>query len=63
MSFEALLRLDKFTKLFLIHFSNAPSEDPHDFLDRCHEVLRNMGIVETNGVNFAVFQMTGSAKR
>ncbi|XP_070034484.1 uncharacterized protein [Nicotiana tomentosiformis] len=63
MSFEALLRLDKFTKLFYVHFSGAPSEDPRDYLDRCHEVLRNIGIVKTNGVNFAVFQITGSAKR
>ena len=55
MSFEALLRLDKFTKLFPVHFSGTPSEDPQDYLDRCHEVLRNMGIVETNEVNFAVF--------
>ncbi|XP_070049419.1 uncharacterized protein [Nicotiana tomentosiformis] len=52
-----------FTKLFPVHFSGAPSDDPHDYLDRCHEVPRNMGIVETNGVDFAVFQMTGSATR
>ncbi|XP_070044860.1 uncharacterized protein [Nicotiana tomentosiformis] len=63
MSSEALLRLDKFTKLFPVHFSGIPSEDSHNYLDCCHEVLRNMGIVETNGVDFAVFQMTGSAKR
>ncbi|XP_070049958.1 uncharacterized protein [Nicotiana tomentosiformis] len=63
MSFEGLLRLDKFTKLFPVYFSGTPSEDPQDYLDRCHEVLRNMGIVKTNGVNFAVFQMTGSTKR
>ncbi|XP_070040429.1 uncharacterized protein [Nicotiana tomentosiformis] len=63
MSFEALLRLDKFTKLFRVHFSGIPSEDPQDYLERCHKVLRNMGIVEINGVDFDVFQMTGSAKR
>ncbi|XP_070046601.1 uncharacterized protein [Nicotiana tomentosiformis] len=57
------MRLDKFTKLFPIHFSGAPFEDPQDYLDHCHEVLLNMGIVETNGVNFVVFQKTGSAKR
>ncbi|XP_070037159.1 uncharacterized protein [Nicotiana tomentosiformis] len=63
MSSEALLRLDKFTKLFPVHFSGTPTEDSQDYLDRCHEVLRNMGIVESNGVDFAVFQMAGSAKR
>ncbi|XP_070034738.1 uncharacterized protein [Nicotiana tomentosiformis] len=61
MSSEALLRLDKFTKLFPIHFSGAPSKDPQDYLDHCQEVSRNIGIVEINGVNFIVFQMIGSA--
>jgi len=61
-SSKALLRLEKFTELFNIHFSGAPTEDPHDYLDHCHEVLRNMSIVETNRVDFAVFRMTGSAK-
>ncbi|XP_070047447.1 uncharacterized protein [Nicotiana tomentosiformis] len=60
---EALLRLDKFTKLFPIYFSGTPSEDPHDFLDRCYEVLQNMGIIESNGVDFSMFQVTGSAER
>ncbi|XP_070050711.1 uncharacterized protein [Nicotiana tomentosiformis] len=63
MSFKGLMRLDKFKKLFPIHFSGASSEDPHDFLDRFHEVLRNMGIVESNGIDFAVFRMIGSARR
>ncbi|XP_070039562.1 uncharacterized protein [Nicotiana tomentosiformis] len=63
MSSEAFWRSDKFTKIFPVHFSGAPSEDPQEYLDSCHEVLRNMGIVETNGVHFAVFQMNGSAKK
>ncbi|XP_070044819.1 uncharacterized protein [Nicotiana tomentosiformis] len=63
MSSEALWRLDRFTKLFHVHLSDASSEDPQDYLDNCHEVLRNMGIVETNGVDFAAFQMTGFAKK
>ncbi|XP_070046930.1 uncharacterized protein [Nicotiana tomentosiformis] len=63
MSSHYLLRLDKFTKLFPVHFSGTPSKDPRDYLDHYHEVLQNMGIVKTNGVDFAVFQMAGSAKR
>ncbi|XP_070040782.1 uncharacterized protein [Nicotiana tomentosiformis] len=63
LSSRVMLRLDKFTKLYPIHFSGASSEDSQDCLDRCHELLRNMGIVETNGVSFAAFQMTGSARR
>ncbi|XP_070031845.1 uncharacterized protein [Nicotiana tomentosiformis] len=42
MSFEALLRHDKLTKLFPVHFHGEPSEDPEDYLDSCHEVLQNM---------------------
>ncbi|XP_070045076.1 uncharacterized protein [Nicotiana tomentosiformis] len=52
-----------FTKLFPIDFSGAPSENLKEYLDSCHEVLQNMGIVETNGVDFAAFQMTGSSKK
>lgn len=63
MSTEGLHRLDKFTKLFSPQFTGSPSEDPQDLLDRCHEILHNMGIVETNIVHFTMFQMTGSAKR
>ncbi|XP_070057427.1 uncharacterized protein [Nicotiana tomentosiformis] len=60
---EAMLRLDKFTKLFPLHFSGTSSEDPRDFLDHCHEVLHNMCIVETNRVDFAAFQIIGSSRR
>ncbi|XP_070046523.1 uncharacterized protein [Nicotiana tomentosiformis] len=63
MSSEALLGMNKFTKLILVHFSGAPSEDPHDYMDRYHKVLRNMGIVETKRDDFVVFHMTDSAKR
>ncbi|XP_070052244.1 uncharacterized protein [Nicotiana tomentosiformis] len=30
--------MDKFTKLFPVHFSGAPYEEPQDYLDRCHEM-------------------------
>ncbi|XP_070052626.1 uncharacterized protein [Nicotiana tomentosiformis] len=58
MSSEALWRLDRFTKLFPVHFIGSPSVDPREYLDSCHEVLRNMGIVETNVDDFAAFQLT-----
>ncbi|XP_070041222.1 uncharacterized protein [Nicotiana tomentosiformis] len=63
MSYKGLMRLDTFTKIFPIHFSGSPFEYPQDYLDHCHEVLRNIGIVKTNGADFVVFQMAGSAKR
>ncbi|XP_070002564.1 uncharacterized protein [Nicotiana sylvestris] len=62
MSVDALWRLDRFTKLFTSTFSGASTMDSQDYLDSCHEVLRNMGIVETNGVDFATFRLSGSAK-
>ncbi|XP_070025058.1 uncharacterized protein [Nicotiana sylvestris] len=62
MSADALWRLDRFTKLFTTTFSGAFSEDPQDYLDSCHKVLRNMGIFETNGVDFVTFRLSGSAK-
>ncbi|XP_070039331.1 uncharacterized protein [Nicotiana tomentosiformis] len=63
MSSKALWRLDRFKKLFPVHFSGASSEDPQANLDNCHEVLWSMGIVETNGVDFAAFQITSSATK
>nr|XP_009789068.1 PREDICTED: uncharacterized protein LOC104236761 [Nicotiana sylvestris] len=62
MSTDALWRQDQFTKLFTTTYSGTPSEDAQDFLFSCHKVLRTMGIVETNGVGFATFHLTGSAK-
>ncbi|XP_070028623.1 uncharacterized protein [Nicotiana sylvestris] len=63
MTSEALWRLDRFTKLFTTTYGGTSSEDPQDYLDTYHEVLRNMGIVETNVVDFAAFRLSGSAKR
>ncbi|XP_070034637.1 uncharacterized protein [Nicotiana tomentosiformis] len=60
---DELKRLDKFTKLHPLHFSGRPSEDPHELLDRCHAILCNLGLVESNGVHFTAFQMQGLAKR
>ncbi|XP_070037233.1 uncharacterized protein [Nicotiana tomentosiformis] len=42
MSSEVLWRFDRFNKLFPAHFSGATSEDPQEYLDSCHEVLRNI---------------------
>lgn len=63
MSADELKRLDSFTRLFPLHFSGAPLEDAQDFLDRCHEILCNLGLVESNGVDFTILHIHGSAKR
>ncbi|XP_070036998.1 uncharacterized protein [Nicotiana tomentosiformis] len=39
MSSEALLRMDKFTKLFPINFNGAPYEDTKDYLDHYREMI------------------------
>ncbi|XP_070040952.1 uncharacterized protein [Nicotiana tomentosiformis] len=39
------------------------SEDAQDFLDRCQRMLRTTGILETSGVSFTTFQLTGAAFR
>ena len=57
MSADELKRLDKFTKLRPPHFSGTPSEDAQGFLNHCDEILRNLGLVESNGVDFTAFQM------
>ena len=62
MSADALWRLDRFTNLFTATFTGASSEDPQDYLDSCYEVLRNMGIVESNEIYFATFRLSGAAK-
>ncbi|XP_070010436.1 uncharacterized protein [Nicotiana sylvestris] len=62
MSANALWRLDRFTKLFTTTCGGRSSEDLQDYLDNCHEVLWNMGIVETNGADFAAFCLLGSSK-
>ncbi|XP_070036790.1 uncharacterized protein [Nicotiana tomentosiformis] len=37
MSFEGLMRLDKFTMLFHIRYGVTPSEDPYNFIDRFYK--------------------------
>ncbi|XP_070011336.1 uncharacterized protein [Nicotiana sylvestris] len=62
MSADALWRLDRFTRIFTTTYSGTPSEDAQNFICNCHEVLRTMDILETNGVDFATFRLAGSAK-
>lgn len=63
MSADDLKRLDRFTMLFPPHFSSIPSEDVLEFLDYCHEILCNLELVESNGVDFTIFRIDGSPKR
>lgn len=44
------------------HFHSDALEDGKDYLDKCHEMLRTLGLVESNGVDFTIFQLRGAAK-
>ena len=39
------------------------AEDAYEFIVSCHERLHNLGLVESHGVDYTAFQMTGSAKQ
>ena len=38
------------------------AEDAYEFIVSCHARLHNLGLVESHGVDYTTFQMTGSAK-
>nr|XP_009762408.1 PREDICTED: uncharacterized protein LOC104214446 [Nicotiana sylvestris] len=44
-------------------FSGAEPEDAQDFFDRCQCIFCTMGILETNGVSFTTFKLSGDAFR
>lgn len=60
---DELKRLHKFTKMHPPHFSGMPLEDARGFLDLCHMILHNLGLVDSNGVDFTIFQIEGPTKR
>lgn len=62
MSSNELKRLDKFIKLHRPHFSCTPFEDALGLSGRFHEILCNLGLVESNEVDFTAFQMQDSAR-
>ena len=39
------------------------AEDAYEFIVSCHERLHNLGLVESHGVDYTAFQITGSAKQ
>ncbi|XP_069144424.1 uncharacterized protein [Solanum lycopersicum] len=39
------------------------AEDAYEFIVRCHERLHNLRLVESHGVDYIAFQMTGSANQ
>ncbi|XP_069148227.1 uncharacterized protein [Solanum lycopersicum] len=39
------------------------AKDAYEFIVSCHERLHNLGLVESHGVDYTAFQMTGSSKQ
>ncbi|XP_070042136.1 uncharacterized protein [Nicotiana tomentosiformis] len=56
-------RLERFGRLRPPSFSDVESEDAQGFLDKCQQMHRTVGILETNGVSFTTFQFSGTAFR
>ncbi|XP_070057350.1 uncharacterized protein [Nicotiana tomentosiformis] len=56
---EEQLRLERFKKYHPPTFSGLASKDAHNFLEKCHRILRTMCIVERSGVDFSTFQLSG----
>ncbi|XP_070032910.1 uncharacterized protein [Nicotiana tomentosiformis] len=63
MSDDEQKRLERFGRHRPPSFSEAESEDAQDFLDRCQRILPTIFIMETSGVSFTTFQMSGVAFR
>ncbi|XP_070055558.1 uncharacterized protein [Nicotiana tomentosiformis] len=60
---EKQKRLKRFGRLKPPSFSGAESEDAQEFLDRCQWMLRTTGILETGGVLFTTFHLSGATFR
>ncbi|XP_070007930.1 uncharacterized protein [Nicotiana sylvestris] len=55
--------LDRWTRLHPLVFGGELHEDAQDFIDRCRDILHNMRILESHGVDFTTFQLEGRARR
>lgn len=63
MSVDEQKKMDQFQNLDPPHFDCDPTINAQNFLDMCHEILCNLGLVESNRVEFTTFQLRGPAKR
>ncbi|XP_070039641.1 uncharacterized protein [Nicotiana tomentosiformis] len=60
---EEQRRLERLKKYDPPTFSGTITEDEYGFLEKCHRILRTMGIVEVSGIAFTIFQLSGAAYR
>ncbi|XP_070042738.1 uncharacterized protein [Nicotiana tomentosiformis] len=54
-------RLERYGRLQPPSFCGLEGEDAQGFLDRCQRILRMAAILETGGVSFTTFQISGAA--
>ncbi|XP_070047262.1 uncharacterized protein [Nicotiana tomentosiformis] len=54
------LRLERYKMYHPPTFSGLASNDALGFLEKCHRILRTIGIVETSGVSFTAFHLSGA---
>ena len=52
----------KFTLMNPLTYTGTLNEDAYECIVSFHERLHNLGLVESHGVDYTAFQMTGSAK-
>lgn len=52
-------RFDRFRNKSTPQFDCDPLAYAYDLLDSCHEIMRNLDLVEPNGVNFTTFPLKG----
>ncbi|XP_070029039.1 uncharacterized protein [Nicotiana sylvestris] len=53
--------LDRWTRIHPPIFRDECHEDAQNFIDRCRDILHNMRILESHGVDFTTFQLEGRA--
>ena len=45
-----------------LRFNGGKSEDAHEFLTTCRELLEVVGLAESHGVRYATLQLRGPAR-
>ncbi|XP_070036347.1 uncharacterized protein [Nicotiana tomentosiformis] len=55
--------LDRWTRIQPLVFGGERHEDLQDIIDRRRDILHNMRILESHGVDFTTFQLEGRARR
>ena len=55
-------RYERFQKMNPPQFQGGKSEDTHEFLTTCRELLEVVGLAESHGVRYSTLQLRGPAR-